>query len=173
MTITTITTLGAARNNRTPTKADAAETPTDGTGATEQPGLLQLVAKQVPVGLVAAYTGATSGFIQLIDEPTAAEPAPDQYLVYRWLALAILVLASAGLTYRSYRQKAGKAARQPIAEVLGVGIAAAAWGLMIPESPLLAMTDGPGGLALVILIGLAAVALNLVTGSNLRKPAAP
>ncbi|TDD56901.1 hypothetical protein E1263_24995 [Kribbella antibiotica] len=170
MTIGSVTTLGVARNLRAPTKADAAEKPAGTAGADEKPTLLQLVAKQVPIGLVAAYTGLTSGLIQLIDEPTPENPDPDQYFLYRWLGFAALVLLAAFLTYASYSRKAGAGARRPVAEVLGVSIAAAAWGLMIPESPLFAVIDGKGGAALVLVVGFVGVGLNLATGVKLKEP---
>jgi hypothetical protein len=167
MSIGSITALAVARNTRRPTKSDAGEVTEESVESEAPPSLMALLIKQVPVSMVAGYTALTAGLVELVGKATRENPQPDQLLPYRWAGFAILVLFSMALTYLTYRAKADEGARRPVAEVLGVGVAAAGWGLGIPESPLLAQLSGPQGAAMVLLIGFAAVAANLVIASRL------
>ena len=170
MSISSITSLAVARNLRQPDKADAGVAPAGTDAAGENPSLPEILAKTVPVGLVSAYTAFIAVVTQVV-LPTKADPSPDPQLWLRWLALAILVLTAAFLTYGSYRSKAGEGARFPLVEVSAVTVAAAAWGIGIPESPLLATLDNKTqGLLVLALIAFAGVAINLVL-SNLMKQA--
>lgn len=171
MTIGTLTSLGVARNLRAPNKSDSGEALDEDETKTEKASLPQILVKQVPTGLVAAYTALTATIVQLIDEPTSAVPQPDLLLSFRWAAFVILVIFSMGLTFASYRAKVGPGARWPIAEVLGVSIAAAVWGLLIPESPMLAMNPGDRGVALIAVIGFVGIGLNLLTAQRLLTKA--
>ena len=170
MSIRTLTTVGVARNRRQPTKSDSGEVLEDQQANTEAASLPQLLVKQVPTGMVAAYTAFTAAVVELIDEPTADVPDPDLLIGFRWGGFALLVIGSMAMLYVTYRTAAGPKARQPVAEVLGVGIAATGWGLVIPESPLLAQSTGDSGVALVLLISFAAVVGNLVVAKRLQTP---
>lgn len=167
MSISSLTALAVARNTRRPTKSDAGEVTEESDQSAASPSLVGLLVKQVPVSMVAGYTALTAGLVELVGKATPDNPSPDQLMPYRWAGFAILVLFSMALTYVAYRAKAGDGARRPVAEVLGVGVAAAGWGLGIPESPILAEMSGARGAAMVLLIGFAAVAANLIVASRL------
>ena len=171
MSIGSLTAFAVARNSREPTKADAGEVTAESEHEAEQATIPQLLVKQVPIGLVAAYTALTAATVELIDEPAPGKPHPDQLLSYRWAGLIALVVLSLVLTHVSYRAKAAAGARRPVAEMIGVGTAAAGWGLVIPDSPLLATLDGDRGTAMVLLIGFVAVGLNLIVATRLQKSA--
>jgi len=171
MSISSLTAVGVARNLRKPTKSDSGEVTEESDAKAEEASLTQLLVKQVPTGMVAAYTALTAATVELIDEVTVENPSPDELLPYRWLGLIGLVLGSMLLTYGSYRSKAATGARRPVAEVLGVGVAALGWGLVVPESPALAQVDGDRGTASVLLIGFLSVVANLIIASRLKTKA--
>lgn len=170
MSIDSMTTLGVARNLRNPTKSDIAAVTEESNEATQSPSLQEILAKTVPVGLVTGYTAFIAVVTQVVDAPTKKVPAPEEYLWVRWAALAILVVTAAVLTHQSYSRKAGKGARSPVAEVAAVTVAAAAWGLGVPESPLLAAIEDKNlGLLVIALIGLTGVAGNLMLAGKLKS----
>ena len=171
MSIQSITALAVARNLRRPTKNDAGVVTKDSQAADTAPTLPEILVKTVPVGLVSAYTAFIAVIAELVAEPTAEKPHPEQYLPYRWLGLATLVAFSAGLTYRAYGKKAGDGARFPLEEVAAVTVASAAWGLCIPESPLLAQLDKTEGAIVLALIGFVGVGVTLLLSSRMKTQA--
>lgn len=172
MSIGSLAAVGVARNRRTPTKSDSGEVTEDSDVSDQDASLGGLLVKQVPTGMVAAYMALTAATVELIDEAVPGDPTPDELLLYRWLGLAALVVGSMLLTYYTYQNKADAGSRKPVAEVLGVGFAAAGWGLVMPESPALAQFDGDSGAALVLLMGFVAVVANLVIATQLKTRAA-
>jgi len=173
MSISSLTAVGVARNRRTPNKSDTGEVTEDSLANKEGASLGALLIKQVPTGMVAAYMAVTAATVELIDETSPEAPQPDVLLVYRWGGLIVLVIGSMVLTYLTYRSKADTGARRPVAEVLGVGVAAAGWGLVMPESPALAQASGDRGTALVLLIGFLAVVVNLIIATRLKSTTLP
>jgi hypothetical protein len=169
MSISSITSFAVARNLRAPTKADAGVATTEAAAAGDPPSLPEILAKTLPVGLVSAYTAFIAVVAEVVAEPTPAKPDPEQYLSYRWGALAVLVLLAATLTLITYRRKAGAGARFPALELSAVTVAAGAWGLGVPESPLLAAADKQEGLILIALIGFVGVGINAILSALLRS----
>lgn len=172
MSVSSITTLGVARDNRVPTRVDAASAARGRAGADEPPSTVDVLAKTLPVGLVSAYTAFTAVVTQVVREPTVRRPDPELYLVYRWGALVVLVLAAGIATYRSYRAKGGSR-RFCWPEVTSVVVAAAAWGLAVPASPLLvSLDDRSEGLLAIGAVGFAGVACNVALAGTMRRKAA-
>ncbi len=176
MSISSMTGLALARNLREPTKADVGVVVVESDDADKAPTLTDILAKTVPVGLVTAYTAFIAVVTEVVAAPTAEDPNPDQYLWVRWLAFVILVATAGFLSYGMYLAKSKKlksgVKRTPVLEISAVVIAAVAWGLGIPESPLLAGIDGKEqGLMVLALISFAGVAANLVISTYLKKPA--
>lgn len=173
MSIQSMTALAVARNLREPTKADAGVATKEAENADTSPTLSEILAKTLPVGLVTAYTAFIAVVTEVVAKPTTEEPNPEQFLWLRWLGFAILTVTAAFLTYGSYKSKtAGTTVRFPLVEVAAVTVAAAAWGLGIPESPLLAsINDEATGLLLLALIAFAGVAVNLVLANAMKKEA--
>ena len=88
------------------------------------------------------------------------------------IAFAALLVMAAGFTYGVYVKKAGSGARFPLPEVLSALVAAAAWGLAMPESPILATVHDAGrGALLVGLIALVGIAINTWLSSMLQSRA--
>ncbi|MEN0072655.1 MAG: hypothetical protein AAGC63_16870 [Propionicimonas sp.] len=171
MSISSMAGLAVARNLRPPTRSDAGLDPAGSPKAEGQPTSLEILAKTVPVGLIAAYTT----FIATVTQFTKAvpgQPVPDPLIGYRWAGWAILVVLAAALTFTTYRQRAGQSARANTMEIAAVTIAAAAWGLGTPESPLLAsIPDKATGGVVIALIVFVGVGVNYVLAGLLKKPA--
>lgn len=170
MSISTLATLAVTRNAGRPSKADTGEKPAGSDDSDKTPSLAQLLVKQVPTGMVAGYTAVVAALVELVDKPTSDVPEPDEHLLWRWIVFGMLVVGSAALTYVSYVGKAADSARTPLLELTGVAFAAAGWGLVVPESPLLAQANGADGAALVVIIGFAALIINLVVAALLKRP---
>jgi len=172
MSVGALTSIGVARNLRAPTKSDAGERTEDSNEADQAASIPELLVKQVPTSLVAGYTAVTATLVALIPEPTSTVPNPDELLNLRWIAFFVLVLSSALLTGVVYYAKAGRGARKPVLEVLGVTISAAGWGLVVPESPILAMVDDVArSVGTVAVVGFVAISLNTVTAAGLSRKA--
>ena len=177
MSISTLAALAVARNlppttagKPRPTKQDAGESVAPSAKADEKASLTTILAKTVPTGLVAAYTAFIAGVTEQVDKPTKKVPSPDLYTGYRWVGFAVLVGASVALFLASYLSKADADHRKiPVPELLSILIVATAWGLAVPESPILA--SGDKQLPLLLLITFAAVAINGVLAQLMRKPA--
>lgn len=169
MSIPSMTSLAVARNLGVPTKSDAGVLNKDAEGAGEPPTLTQVLAKTVPVGLVTAYTAFIAVVSELVPEPSAEDPAPDQLLLIRWIALLAMVIFAAALTIINYKGKAGANARFPLLETSAVTVAAAAWGLGIPESPLLASVSENQGAILLALVAFLGVGINLVLSAMMKN----
>lgn len=103
MSIKSLVTVGVAWNERKPTKSDSGEVVDESAEAGTSASLSLLLVKQVPTGLVAAYTAFTAAVVELIDVPTTSNPTPDQLLGYRWAGFAILVIGSVVMLLVSYR----------------------------------------------------------------------
>jgi hypothetical protein len=130
MSISTLTTLGAARDEGDPKKSDTGKAPE---GSDAKARITDALVSSIPTEVVAAYTAAVTLVVGFID-PAKGKHFPDQFKVLRWWMFAALILVTAVSIYFSFRAKSQK--RQPLAEVVAGVLAAAIWGLSLPESPL-------------------------------------
>jgi hypothetical protein len=175
MSISSMTTLAVARDLRPPTKADTTERTPESSEGKDQPSGMAILAKTVPTGYVAAYTAFLAA-VEIAVKPTTENPEPAQLLPLRWAVFAVLVIGSAITTVVSYNSKAKPAASArtlPGVELAAVVVAATAWGLGAPESPLLAGIDDTAArflvLAAVVAIGLM---INVTLSQMLKKSSA-
>jgi hypothetical protein len=165
MSVSSLTTLGAIRDLRAPTKSDVGKT-TD-TASTEKPSLGDLLVTAVPTELVAPYTALMAAIVGSVDKPTTKVPKPDQLEAYRWAAFALLAVGVAVVVWRGKVKKAGRRRRKPVLEVGVALMAAVGWALALPESPLAPylndklQTFVPLFVAFAATIGIAALGVNL------------
>jgi hypothetical protein len=173
-----MTTIAVTRNSRKPLRADTgaavtamtekekAEQEAEGGGNAK---LTDILVETVPTGLVTAYTAFIAIVSQIVADPTPEVPKPEQFLGLRWIGFVALVLLALFITYGSYVKKAGTGARIPVPELLSVGVAAAGWGLALPESPLVVWMDGTAGLIATALVAFIAVGINLGLANFMMK----
>lgn len=176
MSITSLTTLEVARQTRVPKKSDIGKAVSDVGANSEssenQPSLTETLATTVPTGLVAAYTTYIATIVAGVDPPSADTPNPDLFLPWRWGGFIVLVLAAFLITVGNYRAK--RTANMPPIPWLSAAaatVAAAGWGLALPESPLIAALEGDKTWLVPLAVAGLAVVINLVLSSFLKEAA--
>jgi hypothetical protein len=173
MSISTLTTLAAVRDDRAPRRADVGKTKPEDPHADERASIANLLVTAVPTELVAPYTALTAVIVGLIDAPTPAAPDPGQFEALRWIVFALLLVGTGGAIYRGAAKKRGpgSGSRLPAAELAAGLVAAAGWGLALPESPLIPYFDEDGRVIAPLVAGFAAVAILVAVGSKLKERA--
>jgi hypothetical protein len=169
MSIATTTTLAAARDVAAPKQKDIGKT-RKADDAEKTPTLFDLLVTLVPTEVVVPYTLVTTGIVALIDEPTAENPNPPDYALWRWIAFGFLVFGVVALVLRGKRRKSTRD-RFPRGELTGSLVAGVAFGLAIPDSPLYThYSNGEAGVAALV-IAFGALIVNLAVGNELKKKA--
>ncbi len=119
------------------------------TGTSTKPAAARwtdILAKLVPTGMIGSYSFLVGLMVALIDEPTAAEPEPDQYIGFRvgvWAAFTICTLLYSYAAYVTRRSTAVRDQRRKFPwELAASTFAFAAWGLSTPGSWVIASVDG-------------------------------
>jgi uncharacterized membrane protein len=174
MSVSALTTVAAVRSDRAPTKADLGKTAKEDPQADARASLTDLLVTAIPTELVAPYTAATAIIVGLIDEPTAAVPDPTQHEGWRWLFFVLLLAGTGGAIYQGARNKKRRSRRRtrvPKVEIAAGVVAAAGWGLALPESPLFPYLDGDNRAIAPLAAGFAAVVILLILGQRLTQKA--
>jgi hypothetical protein len=150
---------GALRLEHQPQTPDEAK-------ETERQGYSDLLVTAIPTEPLALYTFLVAGIATTIDAGS------DQRLTMRWIIFAAAALFIAVWMIAAYLRQPGKQKRRlPWAEVTTAVVAFGAWGLVMPESPLLAELSGSDQTVWTfIIVAAGAALLGLLTGS-LKKPA--
>jgi hypothetical protein len=176
MSIRSLTTLEAARYVHRPKKSDTAEA-LPGVGknadkANDKPSLPETLAKTLPAGLVTAYTAYTAAIVANIKPKTIRNPNPDEFLPWRWGGFVVLVIAASVLTIGSwYSKRSEPMPPLPWFSVTAITVAAAGWGLGVPESPLIGSLHGDNVWLVPLVVAALALVINLVLSSFVREPA--
>jgi hypothetical protein len=167
MSVGALTTLAAARDRRPPRKQDVGKA--TGDKAEDPASLTDILVTQVPTELVAPYTVVTAAIVGAVVKPTKAIPNPDQLANWRWLAFAILIVATVVLIWEGKRRKSPDP-RFPWLEVTGGVAAATGWAFALPGSPLIPYVHGISKTLLPLTVAFAAVAFTAMTASALQAP---
>jgi hypothetical protein len=144
MSIRSITDLAVKRDKAPPGQPVTSKDPGRATERAQD-----AIISAIPAEILAFYTALTGGALALLirDDPSA-------YLPYRWLLLGVALLLTPLAVYRSYLSKFDAARGQedmpdkpapPYWEMAASTVAAAAWFLAAPGSPLLAMLSADAG----------------------------
>ncbi len=149
MSVRSLISLAAARDKGTPTKAKRKAVPRGGGRAVESDSKEQTpvtagdaLVSAIPTEPLALYTGLVSAIVALFSEGTEST---ERYVPLRWwmfaLAIVFVLLWVVG-GYFSTVDKADRKRSFPLAESVAAAAAFAAWGLVMPESPLRTQLDG-------------------------------
>ena len=137
---------------------------------TKAQGYLDLLVTAIPTEPLALYTFVVAGIVATI----GSEAGADKRLTMRWIifgvttAFIVLWMFASYLRRSKEDQKADRAL--PLPEILCAVVGFGAWGLAMPESPLMAELTGTDKTVwTVIIIGAGAALLGLLTGT-LKKP---
>ena len=170
MSISTLTTLGAARDSRDPKRQDIGKGAPESQEAEAKPTAADLLITLIPTEFVALYTALVAAIVGSIAKPVAGQPPPDDYRAIRWVAFVVLVggtMVAVGYVGKQKSKRTGAASRRRIhlAEAIAAGIAAAGWGLGTPDSPLSPyLSQGPRTFVPLLVGFVAVVILYPLTG---------
>jgi hypothetical protein len=144
-----------------PQKADGAE-------QTKSQGYLDLLVTAIPTEPLALYTFVIAAIVATIGD------GGDRRLTMRWIIFAVttgfIVLWMLAAYVRKSKEDTKDDRRLPVPEILSAVVAFGAWGLAMPESPLIAELSGSDRTVwTVIIIAAGAASLGLLTGT-LKKP---
>lgn len=167
MSVKGLNEVAAQRDNGQPVRVRSKPTSTQAAKETEKQGYLDLLITAIPTEPLALYTFLIAGITSTID------PGSDQRLTMRWIIFGVTVLFIAAWMIMSYRRLQDEHKRHlPWAEVASATIAFAAWGLVMPESPLGAELSGTDQTVWTFIITAAGVALlGLLTGRMKKEVA--
>ncbi|HEX6781938.1 MAG TPA: hypothetical protein VF125_07900 [Solirubrobacterales bacterium] len=131
----------------------------------ERQGYLDLLVGAIPTEPLALYTFVVAGVVTTID------PGTDQRLTMRWVLFAAAIAFILAWMIAAFLRLPGDQKRAlPWAEVSSAVVAFAAWGLVMPESPLAAELSATNQTVWTfIIIGAGVALLGLLTGS-MKKP---
>jgi hypothetical protein len=165
VSLNSLANLAVQRDAGTPAKtAVAAE---DENPATEAQNWTDVLTAAIPTEALALYTFLTGAIIATI---SAGE---DERLTMRWIIYVAGFVIIAAYLFGSYHRAAGKRKRRlPLREFLSASIAFAAWGLVMPGSPLLADLSSEDDRAVwTAIIIVSGIVLLWLVGKPLQKPA--
>lgn len=172
MSVASLTTLGAVRDVRKPTRGDVGKAKPISGDASQDAKLKDLLITQFPTEVIAPYTLITALIIGAIAAPTAENLNPDQYEGYRWLVFIVMLITVFGLVWIVKSRKESGGTRFPLLEITGAVVAATGWAFILPESPLIPYIDSEAGRIIVPgVIGFIAVMINLLIAAALKQRA--
>jgi hypothetical protein len=128
-------------------------------------GYRDLLITAIPVEPLALYTFLVAGIVTTIKEDS------NQHLTMRWIIFAATGTFIVAWMLASYLRQPGKQKRKvPLVEIASAVVAFAAWGLVMPESPLAAELSSENQTIWTFIITAAGAGiLGLLTGS-MKKP---
>lgn len=138
------------------------------------PTLRELLEQSLAPALVAGYTAAITVITELVPDPTTNNPQPDQYIGWRWALLILLVALSGALmaasVFPAEKMSPAKAKLAAKLAVVAVMLTSAAWGLGLPESPIMAGSQDTGrAIATLAVVGFLGIGLNALVAQLIQK----
>jgi hypothetical protein len=170
MSVSTLTSIAAVRDRTVPTKAHVGKQNVSPDDKTKQASVPNMLVSSVPTELVAPYTAVTAAIVGAIEKVTRANPNPDQYEFWRWLALAMLIFFTVGFVWSGARRK-GSTRKVPLLELATSFTAAVGWALSLPNSPLTIHLDQAERIFVPLFVAFAAVGLMAMLATGLRRKA--
>lgn len=135
MSISSLTSIAAVRDQAKPTKGHIGKQSTKDDDAASPASRWNMLVSSIPTELVAPYTALTAAIVASVAKATRANPHPDHYERWRWGALALLALGTAGMVWVGALRK-GSTRKVPLLEIATSVVAAIGWALALPNSPL-------------------------------------
>lgn len=159
--------LASQRQTADPKKSAAGTIPPEAETGTEPVKGLDALVAVIPSETFVFYTPIVAAIVaQLLKDA----PAPDRYMGFRWAVYAAAILVAMALIAKDRLLKSKT--KFPTAEMLVAGLAFAVWGLVTPESPLLAETKDTLDLVIIATISGGGVLLvGMISSVFLTKKA--
>jgi hypothetical protein len=113
-----------------------------------------LLATLVPVEAIAAYSVLLAVVLEYIDGQRKEGDDPGSFELLRWGLVAVLLVATAYLVYMTWMKKKQPAAdrKAPVVEIIAACLAAAAWSLSGPGTPVALRFEGLGAVFVPVAI---------------------
>ena len=165
MSVSSLTTIAAARERAHSrlSKGQVGVVPVAEPGADDDASVTDVLAKQIPVELIAPYTALTAAIVGAVAKPTSADPTPDQLSGWRWAAFAVLIASVILVVWWGKYQKTKTWTFPWVAAVAAVA-SAIAWAFLMPGSPLVPYIHGETASTLIPLF-LAVVGVVVAAGT--------
>jgi len=167
MSLSRLSAVAVQREKGPPQRAKKKPKTAAETQSTEKQGYVDLLVAAIPTEPLALYTFVVGGIVATIDS------GEGKRLALRWAIYGVTIVFIALWLALAYRRRtdAGRKRTFPFVEIVAAIVAFAAWGLVMPESPLNAELSGDDRVVATVLItGAGAAVLSLITG-KLNKPA--
>lgn len=167
MSLSRLSAVAVQRETAPPQRAKKKPKTAEETRATEAQGYVDLLVAAIPTEPLALYTFVVGGIVATIDS------GEDERLVLRWAIYGAMIVFIALWLAFTYRGRTSNARKRtfPFAEIAAAVVAFAAWGMVMPESPLYAELSGDDRVVwTVVITGAGAAVLSLITG-KLKAPA--
>jgi hypothetical protein len=155
MSIAGLGAVAAVRDERDVTRGDTGKAVGD--DANDVAKTRDLVATLVPTGAIAGYSALLAVVIEYIEGETKKGNAPGNFGPLRWTLFGAFLLATAWLVAMAHRKRrSGSGRRFPKDEVIVALLAATAWGLSGPGTPLALVFSGLNAVLIpsAVLIGV-------------------
>jgi hypothetical protein len=167
MSIARMASVAAQRDSIKPVRAKKKPKDAQEARETEQQGYLDLLVSSIPTEPLGLYTFLIAGIVATID---AGE---SQRLTLRWVIYGAMIAFIVLWLTASYlrRPKTERKRQLPWLEIATAVVAFAAWGLVMPESPLFAELSGDDRVVSTLIITAVGVALVGLLSGSLKKPA--
>jgi len=166
MSLSALSTVAVQRDKGKPRRTNPKPKTAADADQTEERPYLSLLVAAIPTEPLALYTFLTAGIVATIDEGDS-ERIPLRWTIYA--GMIVFIAAWLATTYLRGRAQ-DKKRRFPVAETAAAVVAFAAWGLVMPESPLNAELSGDDRVIWTLIItAVGAGLLGLLTG-NLNRP---
>jgi hypothetical protein len=165
MSMRSLTTIAAQRNQGRPQKAEPDPREEEDTKKTVEGGFLDVLVAAIPTEPLALYTFLAGVVVGTIDL------GESQRLGLRWgIYVGGLVFVAAWLISGWFGQRGGPTKSTfPAAELSTASVAFAAWGLVMPQSPLAAELSGDNRVIWTAIITVVGVALLGLQSRSLQK----
>ncbi len=169
MSLSTLSTMAAQRDTGPPRRTRREPHTPGEAQQTERQGYLNALVAAIPTEPLALYTFLVAGIVATI------EAGEDQRLFMRWAIYGGMIVFIAGWLVIAYRRgRADERKRKlPLAEIAAAVVAFAAWGLVMPESPLSAELAGDDRVVWTLVITTVGTAALALLGGSLTRPAKP
>jgi hypothetical protein len=169
MSLTALSTIAAQRDQAPPKRPKRNPQTADETDATEANNYASALVAAIPTEPLALYTFLTAGIVATIG------PDDDQLLELRWTIYGVgigYIVLWLGVAYYRERPSSARKRKFPWVETVTAVVAFAAWGLVMPESPLNAeLTDTGTRTVWTLIITAVGAAILALLGNPLKSQA--
>jgi hypothetical protein len=172
MSVSSLTTIAAARLDAPITKGNVGKVPAAHPKAADKAGIGDLLVKQVPTELVAPYTALSAAIVGAVAKPTPNNVHPDQLASYRWVAFGMLIVFVIAFVWTGTARKANLSPLKvfPALPLLGSLVASIGWAFALPSSPLVPYLHSKTATTLVpLFVAFAATGLLSLTAAGLTS----